>query len=92
VCDHDDGYAAVVEGLENAHHLDARARVKIARGFIRQEHARLIDKSAGDGHALLLAARELIGVVVGAVGQSDHVQSGQRHVALSAARNRRTGI
>ena len=31
-------------------------------------------KSAGDGHALLLTARQLTGVVVGTVGEADPIR------------------
>src|SRR5688572_24720586 len=37
----------------------ARVRVEIARGLVREQHRRPRDEGARDGHALLLAAREL---------------------------------
>src|SRR5258708_35893802 len=57
--DHDDGDALVVEFLEHAHHLDGGLAVEVAGRFVGEEDLRLVDEGAGDGHALLLAAREL---------------------------------
>jgi hypothetical protein len=34
----------------------------------------LVDERAGDGDALLLAARELIGMVIETLGQADHFE------------------
>ena len=69
--DHDDGHAVVVELLEHAHDLDAGARIQVAGGLVGEEERRLVDEGAGDGDALLLAAGELVGQVVGAVGKAD---------------------
>src|SRR5262245_32095432 len=69
--EHDGDAAFRVEALEDAHHLDARARVEVARGFIGQQQRWLVDERAGDGHALLLSARELIRVVIQPAAESD---------------------
>jgi hypothetical protein len=53
----------------------------------RPRSARVGHQGPGDGHALLLAARQFVGVVVGAVGQAHQAQRGQRVIA----RSRRTG-
>src|SRR6266404_1668830 len=65
VSDHDDGDAALVEGLEYAHHFDASAGVEIARRFVGQQNPGLVDQGAGDSNPLLLPSRELVGVVIG---------------------------
>ena len=58
----DDGDPGLlVELLEDFHDLQARAGVQVPRGFIGQNQGGLVHKSAGDGHALLLAAGELAG-------------------------------
>jgi hypothetical protein len=45
-------------------------RVEGAGGLVEQHHLRVHRQRPGDGHALLLAARELRGVGVGLLGQS----------------------
>ena len=64
-----------VQPLKDAHHLDARPRVEVAGRLVGQEDRRLRDQRAGDRDALLLAARQLIRMVVGALAEAD---GGQR--------------
>ena len=45
--------------------------VEIAGGFIGEKDGGLVDEGAGDGGALELSARELVGAMVGAVGKMD---------------------
>ena len=45
--------------------------VEIACGFIGQKNGGTMDESTGNGGALKLAARELVGAMVGAVGELD---------------------
>ena len=45
--------------------------VEIAGGFIGKKDGGLVDEGAGDGGALELSARELVGAMVGAVGKMD---------------------
>src|SRR5574339_882726 len=72
VRDEDDGDAALdVETLEDSHYLDAGARIEVAGRLVREDDRRLVDERPGDGHALLLSSRQLIRVVVGALGQAD---------------------
>jgi hypothetical protein len=59
-------------------HLAARERVERGEGLVHQQHARLHRQRAGNGHALLHAARELVRVHVGELGQADLVQVVQR--------------
>ena len=66
--------ALVVEALEDAHHLDARARVEIARWLVGEEKLRVIHQRAGDGDALLLASGELIRMVPEPLAQADRAQ------------------
>jgi hypothetical protein len=68
--------------LKHAHQLNAAARVEIAGRFIGQEHRRLVDQRAGDGDALLLATGKLIGIMVGAVSESDDFERAHRLLAL----------
>ena len=70
VRDHDQRHAAGVELLEQAHHLVAGGTVEVAGGLVGQEQRRLHDGGARDRHALALAAGQLVGPVLGAVGQA----------------------
>ena len=49
----------------------AGSGVEIAGGFVGEKDGGLVDKGAGDGGALELSARELVGAMVGAVGEMD---------------------
>ena len=66
--------ALVVELLEQGADLDGGAAVEVAGGFVRKHDGGLSDQSPGDGHALLLAARELARLVVDAVAEADTLQ------------------
>ena len=48
--------------------------VEVARGLVRQHDGRRVHEGAPDGHALLLAAGELVGQVVLAAGQAEPAQ------------------
>ena len=74
VRDHDQRHAAGVELLQQAHHLVAGGAVEVAGRLVGQHQGRLHDGGAGDGHALALAAGELVGPVLGAVGQAEVVE------------------
>ena len=71
VRDHHDGHAAVVERLEGLHDFDARAAVEVAGWLVGEEQRGLIDERTGDGHALLLAAGELVRMMAGPSAQPD---------------------
>ena len=60
-----------VERDEELDDLLARGRVEVARGLVGQEQPRPAADGARDGDPLLLAARELDGVVVAAIGETD---------------------
>ena len=48
----------------------ARLRIEIARGLVGQDHPRAVHERARDGHALLLAARELARKMPQPVGEA----------------------
>ena len=58
--DHEDGLTAAVDILKQAQQLVRRARIERAGRLVGKHELRLRDERAGDGHALLLAAGELI--------------------------------
>jgi hypothetical protein len=65
-------WPSVVHGVaQQGKDLAAGRRVQVARRLVGEHHRRAGDERAGDGHALLLAARELGRAVAEAVGQAD---------------------
>ena len=64
--EHDGDAALDVQPLKDAHHLDAGARIEVAGRLVRQQQRRVVDERARDGDALLLAARELVRMMVDA--------------------------
>jgi hypothetical protein len=55
------GAQLAVDALDHLQHQLAGGVVQRAGGLVAQQHLRALDDGAGDGHALLLAARELDG-------------------------------
>lgn len=49
-------------------------RVERARRLVGEHHSRVVHQGARHSHTLLLAAREFVGFVVGAVGESHEVE------------------
>src|SRR5579864_4747879 len=67
----DDRDAALLfEPLENVHHFDAGPAVEIARRLVREKNRGIVQERARDGDPLLLTARQLVGMVLGPVGQA----------------------
>ncbi len=68
---HDDqGLALFIEIVKELQDLGAGGGIQIPGRLVRQEDQRVIHQSAGDGHALLLAAGELGGLVIAAESPS----------------------
>ena len=63
-----------VQLLEQPHDLLAGGAVEVAGGLVGQQDRRAHHQRARDGHALALAARELVGLVVDAAAQVDQLQ------------------
>ena len=60
--DHDDGDARPgIELDQQFHHFPAARRIEIARGLVGEQDRRRGDDGPGDGHALLLPARQFAG-------------------------------
>ena len=68
--DHDHGHAALRQALHDAQHVAHELGVERACGLVEQHDVRVHGQRAGDGHALLLPARQLGGLVVDAVAQA----------------------
>ena len=83
VRDHDDRLAVLlVERGEQVEDLVAGLAIEIAGGLVAEQQRRVGDDRPGDADALLLAARELPRIVLGALGQPDDVQR-DRHPLLA---------
>ena len=77
--DQEDRDAALrVQPLEDAHHFDAGARVEVAGRLVGQDDRRLVDQRARDRDALLLPARQLVGMMVSALAEPDRVSASMR--------------
>lgn len=74
----EDRRAGRVEVGEQRQDLVARGRVQVAGRLVRQQQRGLHGERAGDGRALLLAARHLAGPAVALVGQADELEQLQR--------------
>ena len=64
---HDDGGAFSVKFVKKVHHLRPVLRVEIAGRLVGQDKSGIRHRGAGNGHTLLLAARQLVGIMVAAV-------------------------
>ncbi len=75
----DDESDAVFGGKieEDAHDIGAIFGIEITGGFVGEKHFRFVNDSSSDGDALLFAAGEFGGEVVGAVGQADALEGEQ---------------
>src|SRR5579871_1249153 len=57
------------ERIEQRHHLHGRLRIEASRRFVGQQYRRGSNQRARDGNSLLLATRELAGIMPGASSQ-----------------------
>ena len=71
VGDDEHGRAGAVDPVEQLHDPDRRLGVEVAGRLVGEQKRRVVDERAGDRDALLLAARELVGVVVDLRLQAD---------------------
>ena len=75
-----------LETFELELHLFAQFEVQRAEGFVQQQHARLVDQAARNGHALLLPARKLVDAAALEAFQADDLQHFQHFGADLAFR------
>ena len=74
VGDHEDGLVELAAGV--AEHLEDGVGVfgvEVAGGLVGEDDGGAVDERAGDGDALLLAAGELVGAVIEAALDAEHV-------------------
>ena len=62
-----DGYAPAVQALEHGHDFHARVRVEVSGRLVGEHQNRIVHDGTRDRHALLLAAGQLVRIVVRAV-------------------------
>ena len=76
-----------VEFVEQRHDFLAGVAVQVAGRLVGQDQARPVDQRAGNGHALLLAAGNVVGQRFGVAAQADLVEhlAGARRGAASLA-------
>ena len=88
--------AARLELLEQVHDLGLDAHVERAGGLVEDEQRRVVGQRGGDHHALLHAARQLMGIALGDRGGQTHLhqQLGHAcpHLALAHARPRAAAL
>lgn len=72
--ENDGGFFPAGEGGKEVDHSGARGGVEIPRGFIGKEDGGAVHEGAGEGGALELAAGELVGAVMGTVGQTHGIE------------------
>mgnify|MGYP001826202426 CR=1 FL=1 len=70
VRDHDDGRAAIVDLPEQVQHAVCHVRVEVTRRLVGQQESWLPGERSGNRDALLLAARQLRGEVLGSRGEA----------------------
>ena len=68
------GHALDGELADEREHLGDQLRVERARDLVEQHHARLHGQRAHDRDALLLTAREAVGVFVALVPEADPIE------------------
>ena len=55
--------------LEEHQHLERRAGVEVAGGFVGQQYGRIVDQGTCNGYALHLSTRHLVRLVLQPVAQ-----------------------
>jgi hypothetical protein len=75
VGDEDGGRGSPFEEAEKLFpHFRRHVRIEVAKRLIKQEDHWLLHKSSGQGHPLLLAAGELVGIAFGQVHKAYHFE------------------
>ena len=67
------GLSLTVQFLEYHHDFVTRAGIEVAGRFVGENNYGIVHEGSCNGHALLLAARELVRQVVHAAFEPDHL-------------------
>src|SRR6266481_96852 len=73
----DDGHATSRHRPQRVEHGRGRLRIEAPHGLVGENDRGLLCQGAGDGHTLLLSARQLIGPRVGFLEQADGIEAPQ---------------
>jgi hypothetical protein len=76
-----------IQAPEDPHYFNTGPGIKISRGLIGQDNGRVIDEGPGDGYPLLLAAGQLVGIVVFVSGKTYNFQGLKGFRAAFLCRN-----
>ena len=71
--DDDHGGVPLGQAPDDLQHLAGELWVQGRGGLVKAENVRVQSQGPGDGYPLLLATGELVGIVVGPVGQSQQL-------------------
>src|SRR5438132_125388 len=71
---HHHGGAGSIDAVQQLHDVHGRGGVEVARGLVGQKDERAVDERTGDRHPLLLAARQLVWVMLQLVTQPHQVE------------------
>ena len=74
VGDDDHRRAQGVDALQQRHDLQRAGRVEVAGGLVRHDGAGVVHQRPGDGHALLFAAGQLVGIAAALVRKAHQCQ------------------
>ena len=77
--------------FENVEELLRQRRVEVGGRLVGDDHFRVVDQGAGDGDALLLAARQPFDAGRAAVAELERVQQGFGALRAARASRRRAG-
>ena len=78
VRDDDDGVALARQLVQQRQHFDAALAVERAGRLVGEDDLAAVHQRARDRHALLLAARELVGLVLEALGEAERARAALR--------------
>jgi len=77
VCDNDDATVGLeCAGFQEFQCFVSAYRVEGGRGLVANDQAGFVHKRAGNGHSLLLSARELVGIGFESLSQADSLKDG----------------
>ena len=60
MCGHQHGLTVLADATQKFHHFEGRIGVEVARRLVGEDDIGVVEQGAGDGDALLLAARHLV--------------------------------
>src|SRR3989338_561018 len=77
----------LIQLLDNLHYSLSGSGIKIAGGFVGENHGRIQNQSSGNGHSLLLPARKLGGFMIPAMAKTNGLDRVLGHLLPVRLRN-----